>query len=162
MEIDKIVKVIEDNAIDVIRFEQTELHGIPVSRDIPTRLFRKRAEEGVFMNLQSTFTHDYPSFGTYNRKFLPHALSLLIKPLRLRDMIFPGEISKNPWEIFPIFRGQKDVARSTTCACSDQTQTLFSFLLCASQIPWDFPDIFADFKKSLNFPDSWIYNSDFP
>ena len=51
MDIDKILKVIEDNAIEMVRFEQTEFNGIPIGRDIPTRLFRKRVEDGVYMPL---------------------------------------------------------------------------------------------------------------
>ena len=69
MDIDTILKVIEDNAIDVIRFEETDITGMPIGKDIPTRLFRKRVENGIYMNTHVLF-HNYDSFGIYKGKFV--------------------------------------------------------------------------------------------
>ena len=47
MSISQVLKTIEDNSIELVRFEQTDMYGIAHSKTIPARHFRKKATEGL-------------------------------------------------------------------------------------------------------------------
>ena len=51
MNLETILKTIENKGIKSVRFEQTDIYGIPRSKTIPARHFREKASNGLNFSL---------------------------------------------------------------------------------------------------------------